>query len=221
MAQSMRPSTHASKVFWLLCGLSALVGCGSSNDGSGGAGSGDGTVTDQWAAFCTATFTQDTPIIDAFDEPMFTAKAGEEYLLADFSDSFGGRAELLYLTSVGPDSFEVEPDANGGWPFTSNCTIGQGVPYYAVFTNVDVFAEKELTTKSCSLSAGSVLPAGNSGRGYSLSGSAGDATIYEVILGPFSEQCQGLAKGYVKVPHTRSFNSTTWLVPIAGIIGPT
>ncbi len=199
----------------------ALASCGGGDGGNGGPGSGDGTVTEQWAGFCTATFTQDTPIIDAFDEPMFTAKAGEEYLLADFSDTFGGRAELLYLTSVGPDSFELEPDASGGWPFTSNCTIGQGVPYYAAFTNVNVFAEKELTTKSCSISAGSVLPAGSSSRGYSFSGSAGDSAIYEVILGPFSEQCQGLARGYISVPHTRSFNSTTWLVPIAGIIGPT
>lgn len=216
----MGPSTRLSKVLWLTSSLFALTSCGGSDDG-GGSGTGDGTVTEPWAAFCTATFTQDTPIIDAFDEPMFTAKAGDEYLLADFSDTFGGRAELLYLTSVGPDSFELEPDANGAWPFTSNCTIGQGAPYYAVFTNVNVFAEKALTTKSCSLSAGSVLPAGTSGRGYSFSGSAGESAIYEVILGPFSEQCQGLTRGYISVPHTRSFNSNTWLVPIAGIIGPT
>jgi hypothetical protein len=198
-----------------------LASCGGGDGGSGGPGGGDGTVTEQWAAFCTATFTKDTPIVDAFDEPMFTAKVGEEYLLADFSDSFGGRAELLYLTSVGPDSFELEPDANGAWPFTSNCAIGQGAPYYAAFTNVSVFAEKELTTKSCSISAGSVLPAGNSGRGYAFSSSVGSSATYEVILGPFSEQCQGLAKGYISVPQTRSFNSNTWLVPIAGIIGPT
>lgn len=214
----MEPSTRASKVFGLVCGL-ALIGCGGSD--GGGAGSGDGTVTEQWATFCTATFTKDTPIIDAFDEPMFTAKEGAEFLMADFSDSFGGRAELLYLTSVGPDSFEVEPDANGGWPFTSNCTISQGVPYYAAFTDVTVFAEKELKTKSCSISAGSVLPAGSSGRGFAFSGSAGESAIYEVILGPFGEQCQGLMRGYISVPHTRSFNSNTWLVPIAGIIGPT
>lgn len=217
----MGPSTRIPKLFWLMGSLFALTSCGGSDGDGGGAGSGDGTVTEPWASFCTGTFTQDTPIIDAFDEPMFTAKAGDEYLLSDFSDTFGGRAEFLYLTGVGPDSFEVEPDANGGWPFTSNCTIGQGVPYYAVFTNVNVFAEKELKTQSCALSAGSVLPADNSGRGYSLSGSVGESTVYEVILGPFSEQCQGLTRGYISVPHTRSFNSTTWLVPIAGIIGPT
>lgn len=200
-------------------GVFALAGCGGSD--GGGAASGDGTVTEPWATFCTGTFTEDTPIVDAFDEPTFTARVGDEFLLSDFSDTFGGRAEFLYLTSVGPDSFEVEPDAAGAWPFTSNCTIGQGVPYYAVFNSVSVFAEKELTTKICALSAGSVLPAGTKGRGYSLAGSAGGSATYEVILGPFSEQCQAHDRGYISVPHTRSFNSTTYLVPIAGIIGPT
>jgi len=217
----MRLSTHVSNVSCLAIGVLALTGCGGSGGGGGGASSGNGTVTDQWATFCTGTFTQDTPIVDAFDEPTFTARAGDEFLLSDFSDTFGGRAELLYLTSVGPDSFEVKPDANGAWPFTSNCAIGQGVPYYAVFKDVTVFADKELSTRSCDLSAGSVLPAGTSGRGYSFSGSAGSSAIYNVVLGPFSEQCQGIDSGYISVTQTRSFNSTTWLVPIAGIIGPT
>jgi hypothetical protein len=198
----------------------APIGCGSNGDGGGGPGSGGGTVTEPWTTFCTGTFTQDTPIIDAFDETLFTARAGDEYLLSDFSNSFGGRAEFLYLTKAGPDSFEVEADANGAWPFTSNCTIGQGVPYYAAFTDVTVFAEKELKTQACTISAGSVLPATNFARGYSLSGSAGGTTVYEVILGPFGSQCQSLDRGYISVSQTRSFNSTTWLVPIVGIIGP-
>jgi hypothetical protein len=204
-----------------MTGALALTGCGSDNDSGGnGAGSGSGTATPQWAGFCTGTFTEDTAIIDAFDEPMFTARAGDEYLLSDFSDSFGGRAEFIYLTNVGPDSFEVKPTASGAWPFTSNCTIGMGVPYYAVFDDVSVFAEKELKTKVCDLSEGTVLPAGTSGRGYSLAGSVGNSTVYQVILGPFSAQCGALAQGYISVPQTSSFGSTTWLVPIAGIIGP-
>ena len=217
----MKPSIQASKLACLLSAALALTACGGGDGGNGGSTSNTGTVTDPWATFCTGTFTQDTPILDIFDEPTFTAKAGEEYLLSDFSDSFGGRAEFLYLTSVGPDSFEIEPDANGGWPFTSNCTIGKGVPYYAAFTNVDVFAEEALSTKVCSIAAGSVLPAGTSGRGYAFTSAAGDAAIYDVILGPFSDQCQSRDRGFIKVPHTKSFNSTTWLVPIAGIIGPT
>jgi hypothetical protein len=214
----MRASKRAGQAILLMgCALGSL-GCGS-GDGDGSA-SGRGTVTEEWATFCTATFTRDTPIIDAFDEPMFTARAGDEFLLSDFSDSFGGRAELLYLTSVGPDSFEIEPSSDGAWPFTSNCTINEGVPYYAVFDDVSVFSDKELTTKICDLAEGSALPAGSSGRGYSFSGAAGDSAIYEVILGPFGAQCGDLDRGYVRVPRTSSFGSTTWLVPVAGVIGP-
>jgi hypothetical protein len=200
----------------------ALTACGGSDDNNGGdgPGSGDGTVSEQWAGFCTGTFTEDTPIVDAFDEAAFTARAGDEFLLADFDDSFGGRAEFLYLSNAGPDSFEVEPRADGAWPFTSNCSIGEGVPYYAVFKDVSVFAEQELTTKICDLSGGSVLPAGSSGRGYSFAGSLGDSAIYNVILGPFSAECEGQTGGYIRVPHTSSFGSTTWLVPIAALIGP-
>jgi hypothetical protein len=210
------------KALWLAGGLLVLTGCGGDDsDGGDDAGaSGDGTVTEPWTSFCTATFTEDTPIVDAFGEAAFTARAGDEFLLSDFDDSFGGRAELLYLTNAGPDSFEVEANAGGAWPFTSNCTIGQGLPYYAVFTSVSVFAEEELATKVCDLEAGSVLPASGIGRGYGFSGSVPGAAIYEVILGPFSAECEGLGSGFVRVPQTRSFGSSTYLVPIVGIIGP-
>jgi hypothetical protein len=201
-----------------LVGVLFLAGCGGSDDGDGSGG--NGTITDQWTSFCTATFTVDTPIVDPFDEPAFTARAGEQYLLADFSDSFGGRAEIVYFANAGPDTFEVQPSTAGGWPFTSNCAIGKGVPYYAVFKSVSVFAEKELTTKVCDLAEGAALPAGASGRGYSFAGSLGSAALYEIVLGPFSMECGGLAKGYVSVPQTNAFGSTTWLVPFAGIIGP-
>jgi hypothetical protein len=215
----MRASKHSGNAFLLVGGL-FLAGCGGSDDDGNGAVSGNGTITDEWAAFCTATFTADTPIVDAFDEPTFTARAGDEFLLADFSDSFGGRAELVYLSNAGPDSFDVEPSADGSWPFTSTCAIGKGVPYYAVFTNVTVFAEKELTTKVCDLSKGAARPADGSARGYSFSGSLGSSALYEVLLGPFSTECGGVAKGFVSVPQTQSLGSTTWLVPFASIIGP-
>lgn len=195
----------------------ALASCGGNDDEPG---NGDGTVTEQWAGFCTGTFTEDTPIVDAFDEPTFTARAGDEYLLADFDDAFGARAEFLYLANAGPDSFEVMPGADGAWPFTSNCGIGEGVPYYGAFKDVSVYAEQELTTKLCDLSEGSVLPAGSGGRGYGFAGTQGNSATYEVILGPFSVECGGQPRGYVRVPQTRSFGSTTWLVPIAGLIGP-
>jgi hypothetical protein len=94
------------------------------------------------------------------------------------------------------------------------------VPYYAVFTNVTVYGEQDLSTTICELSAGTALPAGGTGRGYSFAGTSpnGFAT-YEVILGAFGAEC-GQGTGYISVPQTRSFGSMTWLVPITGIIGP-
>ena len=218
----MKRSRYLWNALWRMGSVLALTNCGGSDGDSAGDGlaGARGTVTEQWAGFCTGTFTEDTPIVDVFDEPLFTARAGDEFLLSDFSDSFGGRAEFLYLTGAGPDSFEVQPSAEGAWPFTSDCSINEGVPYYAAFTDVSVFAEQELSTKICDISSGSVLPAGSSGRGYALAGSSGDSAIYEVILGPFSAMCQDQARGYISVPHTRSFGSTTWLVPIVGLIGP-
>lgn len=213
----MRQSRNDAKALWLLNIVLSHAACGGGDGGT--SGSVNGTVREPWTGFCTATFTEDTQILD-FGEPLFTARAGDEYLLSDFDDSFGGRAELVYLTSAGPDSFEVEPSAAETWPFTSNCEIGAGVPYYAAFTEVTVYAEQELSTRLCQLSAGAALPADGTGRGYAFASTSQDGSAtYEVILGAFSAQC-GQGTGYISVPQTRSFDSTTWLVPIIGIIGP-
>ncbi len=216
----MKRARHP-RPLWLGSVVLALSGCGSGGDArDNGVESGDGTVTEPWLSFCTATFTEDTPIVSPFDEVFFTARAGDEFLLSYFDDTFDARAELLFLTSSGPDWFEVEPRADGTWPFASRCGIGEGEPYAAVFADVSVFAEQELTTKVCDLSAGSALPVGNGGSGHSLVGTSGEATIYNVILGPFSAECGGRSDGYIRVPRTESLGSTTWLVPIAHVLAP-
>jgi hypothetical protein len=217
----MRQPGIAWNVLWLAGSVFALTGCGGSGDSNGGGApaNGNGTVTEAWSKYCTGTFTEDTPITD-FDRTVFTAHTGDEFLMSDFSDTFGPRAEFVYLTSAGPDSFEAKAKADATWPFMSNCDINKGVPYTAVFTDVTVFAEQALTTKLCDIKAGSVMPSGNGGGGYSLAGSSNGATVYNVILGPYAAQCGGNTKGYIRVPQTQSFGSTTWLVPITGIIGP-
>jgi hypothetical protein len=216
--ESMKLSS-SWKALSLLSSVLTLSACGGDDDDEPGANA-NGTVTEAWSDFCTATFTKDTPLVDAFGDPAFTARAGDEYLLSEFDDAFGGRAEILYLTNAGPESFTLEPGSDGSWPFTSDCAIGEGVPYYAVFTDVSLYAEKELTTKICDLGAGSVLPASGTGRGYAYAGPSGDSAIYEIVLGPFSAECGDRDSGYVRVPQTRSFGSVTWLVPFAGVIGP-
>jgi hypothetical protein len=221
----------------MLGSVLALAACGGSDDddhgggggggtgNGGGTGSGAGTVTEAWAGFCTGTFTEDTVIVDGFDDRLFTARAGEEYLLAAYGAFLGEvRAEFVYLTSAGPATFEVGPDAAGAFPFTSNCEPDAGVPYYAVFTDVSVYAEDTLTTKLCDLEAGTVLPAASSSpRGYAIAGdgfSLSGPHTYQVYLNTFSASCGGAEVGYISVPESRVFGATTWLVPILGIIGP-
>ena len=104
-----------------------------------------------------------------------------------------------------------------GFPFTSNCEFGKGVPYYAVFADVSVYSDEAMTTKVCELAAGSVLPV-QTGKitGFSSSG----LNTFELYLNAFSAQCGGGETGYISVPEIEVFGTTTWLVPVVRIIGP-
>ena len=216
----MSRALRVSRLIGLLGSVVSLTACSGGSDDDDGE-NGTGTVTASWTEYCTGTFTQDTPILDPFDEPMFTARVGEDYLMSEFDEGFG-RAEFLYLTGSGPDSFTIEQSSAGSWPFSSNCTAGATVPYYAAFTNVTVFAEEALSTKVCDIAAGTVLPSAGGLRGFSSVGSfsLSGPTTYELYLDAFAAQCGGLDTGYISVPQTRSFGSSTWLVPVVGIIGP-
>jgi hypothetical protein len=214
-------------VLWRSSALAALVlvsGCGGGDDDESGAPSGAaGMVTEAWSSFCVATFTAAHGVSDGFD-PVFTAKPGERYLMSEFGDDLGqDRAELLYLTNAGPLDVEVE-SATGAqdFPFTSNCEFGKGVPYYAVFADVSVYSDEAMTTKVCDLSRGTVSPVetgkttGFSSTSFEFSG----PTTYELYLNAFSAQCGGRATGYISVPEIEVFGTTTWLVPVISIIGP-
>src|SRR5688500_10334097 len=88
-------ANHSQLGFVLIAVLTIAACSGGGGHGGKGPGSGsNGTVPEAWADFCTATFTEDTPIQE-FGDVLFTARAGDQYLLADFRDSFGGRAELV------------------------------------------------------------------------------------------------------------------------------
>jgi len=190
------------------------------DDDDDGAGDSTGTVTAEWSSFCVGRFTRDQQVYDVFDDPMFKAKTGEEYLLTDYSDTFGPTAGMLYLTGKGPDEFELEANTVADLPITTTCPLNTAVPYYAVFDDVSVYAEEALTTKLCDLTAGTALPETNSSSGYSLASDlafSGPA-IYEVYLNAFSAQCGAAPTGFISVPQTRSFGTMTWLVPITRIL---
>lgn len=214
-------NTMSQRALTILGCVLALTACGGSDDDAAGGArtlEGSGTVTGAWADFCTATFTEDAEILDGFGDARFTARSGEEYLVSDAPGS-----ELLFLTSEGPEAFEVMGDESGTLPLTESCAPGTGVTHYAAFTDVTVYAEEGLDTVLCKIAGGTALPAGNQSRGYALVGDSlsldGPAT-YEIFLDSFSAECGGSESGYVSVPQVILFGSHTWLVPFAQVLRP-
>jgi len=160
--------------------------------------------------------------VDPFGAFLFMARAGEEYLLIYYPEPYG-RATLAYLTSTGPYGFDVAPNAdNTAFPFTTDCpTELAAASYFAVFADVTVYAEAELVTPICELTAGTALPRDSaSGAGFGLESSGADVSIYEIFLNAFSPQCGGAASGYISVPRIQLFGSAHVVVPFRVITAP-
>jgi hypothetical protein len=195
---------------------------GSNLGGSGGLSTvtGPGTVTDAWSGYCLATFTSDYEVIDSFDDPLFTARAGEQYLMTAYPAPFGGpdSAALFYLTEDGPFEFEVDA-GSGSPPFTANCPKDTSERSYAVFTDVSLYSDTALATKLCDLTAGTALPL-EGGYGYTLSSSSDGEAIYSIVLSPYSAQCGAAERGSVVVPSVQVLDQNSYLVPIRVILGP-
>jgi hypothetical protein len=178
-----------------------------------------GQVTELWRNYCTATFTTDYAVVDVFDELEFTAKAGEVYLLTSYAPTLT-EAELVFLVNGAPYPFAVASEA-GQWPFTTNCESGQ-LSHYAVFQDVTVFSDESMTVEVCTLAAGTVLPLDPTlAAGFSTTDfSFGATSKYSLSLNAFASQCGGNQTGYIEVPSTEVFNTTTYLIPVISIIGP-
>lgn len=198
-----------------LGGLVLLTACGGAADSTS-----QTTIEDDWSTYCVATFTESYPVPDAFGDVMFTVAPGDQFVLGSFDTNFA--PELLYLHTTGPYSFNVE-DEGGEFPFTSNCERGATTQHYAVFADVTVYEDEELTMPICDLPAGLVLPRDpNTGAGYGATGSnVNGSMIYSVILNSLSAECGGASTGYVAAEQTNLFGVTTWLIPIQMIVGPT
>ncbi|MBN1611654.1 MAG: hypothetical protein JW940_33775 [Polyangiaceae bacterium] len=197
---------------------------GNSSADGGGGGSSTGTVIPPWDSYCVATFTKDYNVKDAFDDTLFTAHAGEAYLMTEFGAGINeDKAVLAYLTAAGPYEFEITaPAGTHDFPFTTPCEFDNTTAYYGVFSNVSVYSAADLATNICDLSANTVKLRDTS----KLSGfSAADFALigpstYEVFLNVFSSDCGGAESGFVSVPETVALGATTHLVPIVGLIGP-
>lgn len=182
-----------------------------------------GTITEEWSAYCTANFTEDHPVLSAFDKRIFTARVGEQYLITEFEESDGQlSASLAFLTSDGLYSFEIETDdSNPTLPFSTACEPDNNSEYYGVFKDVTFYATESLEQELCTLSAGSVLPRDSTAAGFSVTGgiSLGGPQTYQVFLNAFSGQC-GASSGFTKVPEVSVLGRQTNLVPVRWLIGP-
>jgi hypothetical protein len=203
-------------------GALGLVACGGEAGDADDDAATDSVVPAEWRSYCMATFTRDYEVVDVFGDSEFTARAGEEYLLADYGEFWGDRASLLYLSPGGPYEFEVQaPSGAQDFPFTSNCTFGSVSDHYAVFRDVSVYAEEALTNRLCQLTSGRVLPTTSASSGFATSTLTLSGPItYELFLNAFSAECGGAASGFISVPQVEVFGVRTWLVPVRQIVGP-
>ena len=172
-----------------------------------------GTVTQLWENFCVATFTSDYPLFDPTLDPTFSPRAGERYLITSFGV---GSATLGYLTSGAFIRFSVGANPDGSLPFTSNCAPEPPLSYVAVFANVRVFSDAQLTQTLCDLEVGAAMLYDESKPfGSSLQSQGPAGYVYEVSLNAFAARCGGASEGYILVQPLTELGATRILVPIA------
>jgi hypothetical protein len=124
-------------------------------------------------------------------------------------------ASLAYLTSNGPVNFSVKPNPEATFPFTSNCAPEPPHSYVAVFANLRVFADAQLTQKLCDLEAGATVPYDESkifGAALKTQGSTG--YVYEIFLNAFGARCAGATEGYINVQPVSALGAQRILLPI-------
>lgn len=209
-------SVRFSRSFALVS-LFWLAGCseGGASEGMGGAGNAETTV-DDWRDFCVATLTEDYEVLEGNGEGLFTAKAGDEYLVSWLElDSAG----LVYLAPSGAYDFSIETKG-GLWPATFSCTRGQTTPYWAVFVSTTAFADSDLTTPLCELEAGTQSAFDSTSASGITSGGMSGAYFYELRGDALGPKCDGALVGYVEAESTRLFGAARLLPPVGMILGP-
>ena len=197
--------------------VAVAIGCDSDGDGESAV---QGIVTAPWDAYCVATFTEDYTVFDVFDDPLFTAREGEAYLIKDHGDRFGElRTEMYYIAPNGAVDFEVNPKEDGGLVFTSNCDLNDQDKtrlQRGVFDDFAVFVDEALTEKACDLITGTVFDGSISTRLISNEGNSfTNITGFYVVEAPgLAEFCNGHEKVYVKVDSRYILGVSHTFVPI-------
>ena len=213
----MNQRSSLLKLLFLSCTLSLSWGCDSDDSSNGGssegAGRGSGVATAEWDAFCTATFTEDTEARDTFDDLLFTAKAGERYLIKRYND-FGGdlEAELYYLTNGAPIEFEIPADESGAFPFESNCTPDQTESHNTVFVDLTVYQNADLSDPLCELPK--ATHAAGISQNYLESDIFANPVVYRVALSGLASMCGDVDEGYVRGSKVSAFGSENVAAPL-------
>ena len=195
--------------------------CG--DDDAAGSGMSGGTVTDTWSEFCVATFTESHPVTDTFDDQLFTASEGSQYLMTGYGDSFGElRGEMVYLTSSGPIEFEVVANEAGEFPFTTDCTLNDTTTYLGVFQDLTFHVDEALTTVACNLEEGAHAEGGG---GYALVSdldftNLNAPAVYEVSMGGLAADCNNHETTYVTTRPIQQFGTSYYIAPVQTFIGP-
>jgi hypothetical protein len=183
----------------------------------------NGQANDYWAQYCVGTFKADHVVLDHFDEEIFSAKAGDRYLISDLgSNPSAVTIYLLYLQETGADVFDVSSsDGDDALPFTLNCDRATDTQHYGVFADVTVYATQALDRPLCNLAAGRVVPSNGSVPQNDVVGTTEDgAWIYEVSLNNFSPECQNAVTGFIRSPRVEVNGVIKSLLPMRRIIGP-
>ncbi|MFN3197379.1 MAG: hypothetical protein ACE366_03005 [Bradymonadia bacterium] len=216
------------KSTWVLGMLIAtqMVACGGDDDSGGGSGGGGfslGEVTDTWSSQCVATFTQDHTAEISLGAREINFEEGQRFLIGEINAS-ADKITLLSLRSEGPHRIFLDAEEDGA-SFSSNCPNSrfENEVLAGVFRDTDVYRDKEMTVKACTLEAGLVAS------GLDVESRAAESFIefefeprvYSITLGGLSEHCDGLAQGFVYAQPAEVFDELySYLMPIEIFMGP-
>jgi hypothetical protein len=160
-------------------------------------------LPEAWSRFCVASFTRDFTFESASGDPLLTIQRGDELLLYDlYASEFG----VLIPVPGGVQTFN-EPFFHEALPFDTNCDRDQLTNHIAVFANMTLYEDPELTRPICQLERGTTFPFDSWGSAQTFA----DELVKLDIAG-WSEPCAGHDVAY--------FAQTDDVWPIQYILGP-
>jgi len=211
------------KYSFFVFALVLCSGCDTDDDGgtTGGAIQSNGTVTDEWSDFCTATFTAPYTVLTFFDEPDFTIQAGHSFLVAYFYDAREEfHLDLLYVTDSGSADLRVTADSIEALPVTMNCAPGEVSSYLGVFATRTFYLDEALTQEACTLESGTYLRDMLGSGANLVSGTLLSNPVYRMTMGSMASLCNDHEITYVKAAQVPMGQSRGTYPPISSFFGP-